>query len=111
MEKQFGKILAVLMVVGLVYAGVSYAAFTSSVRQNTYQGNKRVVYGIFNNTTGTQGGNIDTGLTVVDWCDVNQDATQASNIAVDERFPIVGANVTIVTNNASVSGNFKAEGW
>ena len=42
-------------------------AFSSSISKRTAMGNKRVNYGTFSQASGDTGGNIDTGLAVVEY--------------------------------------------
>jgi len=75
-------------------------------------GDRYEVYGTFTNGSGDTGGDVKTGLRVVEWFDIQEKgaAVVANRSTVDEDFPLVGGDVTIVTDD-NVDGYWKARGY
>lgn len=86
-------------------------AFTNAVVGRTVMGNKRVTYGTYTSADGSTGGNIDTGLTVVDDIQLQSggSAVKASAPSLNETLPCDGSAVTIVSV-ANEVGTWKAFG-
>ncbi len=86
-------------------------AFTSAITGRIVMGNKRVTYGTYTSADGSTGGNIDTGLTVVEDMQLQSggNAVKASAPVVNETLPCDGSAVTIVTV-ADETGTWKATG-
>ena len=89
-------------------------AFTSTVKDQTVFGNKRIVTGVYDNSVGaTTGGDIATGLARVDGIILQPygAAVGTNQAVINETFPLVNSTgaVTIVTD-ASQVGEFIAWG-
>jgi len=86
-------------------------AFTYTILGQTIFGNKRIVYGTFASADGSTGGDIETGLTVLEnlQCTLTGAAAAANALAINETFPLSGGVATIVTI-ANLSGTFLAIG-
>lgn len=89
-------------------------AFTSVVTNvvPNVEGAKKTVKGTFANTSGSTGGDINTGLTVCEELVLQHtgSAVVASAPVVNETFPVAGSAVTIVTV-ADTSGIWVAKGY
>ena len=87
-------------------------AFASAVTEMSVFGNKRVHFGTYVSTDGTQGGDIDTGLRSCEMMLLQgvAAAVTASTPTVNATLPIAGSAVTIVTI-ADVSGRWMAVGY
>jgi hypothetical protein len=77
-------------------------AFTSTINNNgasDIAGTKRIVTGTFENTSGTAGGDIATGLRRVEFFSAQHtgSAVVASAPVANETFPLSSGVVTIVT--------------
>lgn len=74
-------------------------AFSSTITDNGAMGNKKVNMGTYANGSGDTGGNIDTGLNVVEHIQLQPkgSAVIATAPVVNETLPIAGNAVTIVT--------------
>jgi len=84
-------------------------AFTSTITVRTVMGDKRVTSGTFNGG-GDNGGDVDTGLTFVDYMSLTPLTTPpAAAPAVDETLPVSGGAVTIACG-ADVDGYWFAIG-
>ena len=81
-------------------------AFVDTVTSSTVQGNKRVVYGTAVNGSTDSGGDIDTGLTHIDFFSIY--CTSHLNSA-QPKVTISGGTVTIVTSDGADYA-WKAEG-
>jgi hypothetical protein len=86
-------------------------AFISAITEKTVFGNKRIHKGTFENTGGSTGGDIETGLQRVDFIHLQHSGASAvaSAPAVNETLPLVGGAVTIVTTG-DADGYWSAEG-
>lgn len=86
-------------------------AFTSAIIGRTVMGNKRVTYGTYTSASGSTGGDIDTGLTVVDDIQLQAggSAVKTDGAVINETLPCDGSAVTIVTVADEV-GTWKAFG-
>jgi len=87
------------------------ASFTDTILKRTVFGDKKVILGKFVNAGGSTGGDIATGLTVVDQVILQHvgSAVVASAPVVNETLPLSSGDVTIVTV-ANTSGTFMAIG-
>lgn len=85
--------------------------FASTITEQWVAGNKRHAKGTFTGAGGSVGGDIDTGLRYVEALSMTPTgaAIAADQCAVNEVFPIVGPNVTVVTT-ANTVGNWEAHG-
>lgn len=85
-------------------------AFSYTITSQTVFGDKRVVYGTFTNAGGSSGGDIETGLRIVDQMILQHTGSAVVTDApiVNETMPCTGT-VTIVTV-ADKSGTFLAIG-
>lgn len=74
-------------------------AFASAITEKFVIGDRRLHIGTFTNTSGTAGGNIDTGLEECQSLILQHtgSAVVASAPVVNETLPVDGAAVTIVT--------------
>jgi len=75
-------------------------AFTSTITETSVFGNKRVAYGTFTNTSGSTGGDIDTGLNRVDIMHLQTTGSPApasSSPSINETFPLASAIASAVT--------------
>jgi len=86
-------------------------AFTYTILGQTIFGDKRIVYGTFTSNGGSTGGDILTGLTVLEnlQCTLRGASAAANALAINETFPLSGGAATIVTL-ADLSGTFLAIG-
>ena len=88
-------------------------AFVSAIisEGRSIQGDKRVIYGTYTNTSGSTGGDIVTSLSRVDGITITQTGSAITTGApvVNESFPLSKGDVTIVTD-ADADGIWKAEG-
>ena len=87
-------------------------AFAFTITKQTVQGDRDVVYGTFTNGSGDTGGNITTGLRVVEFFEMQHTGSAVvSDVPVaNETFPLAGATpVTIVTVD-NADGLWKATG-
>jgi len=73
-------------------------AFSSTITATFVAGSKRIAFGTFTNASGDTGGDITTGLAVVDamWLQYSGTAVVADAPVINETFPLTTA-VTIVT--------------
>ena len=88
-------------------------AFTSTISSGgAVIGNKRARWGTFASTASDTGGNIDTGLRIVEFIFLQQtgSAVTADAPVVNETLPVAGSAVTIVTT-ADATGNWFAIGY
>ncbi len=88
-------------------------AFSSTISANaTVMGNKRVRFGTFTSDGGSTGGDIDTGLRIVEAIFLQQKAAAvvADAPVVNETLPCAGSAVTIVTT-ANAVGYWMAVGY
>lgn len=85
-------------------------AFTHTSEKTVF-GNKRIVTGVYTNTSGSTGGNIVTGLSQVDavFLQPKGSSILANQPVVNEALPLNGGDVTIVTT-ADEIGSFIAVG-
>lgn len=76
-------------------------AFTSTILSRTVFGNKVVSYGTYTSTGGSTGGNIDTGINVVEMMLLTPKGTSVgtNESVVNETYPVAGSAVTIVTDS------------
>jgi hypothetical protein len=83
--------------------------FSSTITGTYVMGNKRVAYGTYN-CTGATGGDVSTGLGVIEQFYLQPEGGTVSSdaSAVNETFPLTTA-VTIVTDNGEV-GYWRAIG-
>lgn len=85
-------------------------AFTSTITERFYIGNKAAARGTFTSDSGSTGGDVNTGLR---YCEsiyfVPQTSAPAGQCAVNETLPVAGSAVTIVTS-ADVVGYWEAIG-
>jgi len=88
------------------------ATFTPVILKQTVQGNRKVSYGTFANSNGATGGEVLTGLSIVEFFELQHTGSSVvSDVPVaNETFPLVGGSVTIVTV-ADTSGIWKAIGY
>lgn len=85
-------------------------AFSYTLDGRTIFGNKWVAWGTFTNGASDTGGDIDTGLAVVEAMFLQETGNAvASASACNETFPVSGGVVTIVTD-AGVDGLWFAIG-
>jgi hypothetical protein len=87
-------------------------AFASTISEYYNQGSKKVTRGTFTNGAGDSGGDIDTGLEMCQFIELQQTgaAAVATAPAVNETLPAAGSAITIVTT-AGADGNWRAEGY
>ena len=87
-------------------------AFTFTIQGQSVFGNKRVVFGTFASSGGSTGGDIGTGLSVLETLQLTHTgaAAPANAPAINETFPLNGGVATIVTI-ADTSGTFLAIGY
>jgi len=83
----------------------------SHTKNQTVFGNKRIVYGVYTNSGGSTGGDIDTGLNVVEFISLQPKGTSilANEPVVNETLPLDSGSVTIVTT-ANEVGSYLALG-
>lgn len=76
-------------------------AFASAVTGVNYFGNKKIVWGTYTNGSGDTGGDIATGLSTVDYLDLQSKGSSviATAPVVNETFPLSNSTgaVTVVT--------------
>lgn len=75
-------------------------AFTSDIVGRSVMGNKRIAWGTYTSASSSTGGDIVTGLELVESMQltVKKNAIQVSGgPVIDETFPVAGSAVTIVT--------------
>ena len=107
-------LLIIFCVIAICLIAINaFAAFSSTVSENTVFGNKRIVIGTYSSADGlgTTGGDIETGLNRVDILVLQPHGSSvATNAPVtNETFPLESGDVTIVTD-ASQTGYFWAVG-
>lgn len=87
-------------------------AFAYTVQGRTVFGNKKIVYGTYVSSGGSTGGDIVTGLTVLENLQLTQTGSAVTTGApvVNETFPLAGGSATIVTD-ANAAGQFVAIGY
>ena len=86
-------------------------AFTSNIEDRTVYGNHRVHQGTFTNTSGSTGGNIETGLSRIITLHLQPGGSSVTSnqAVVNETFPLSAGDPTIVTD-ADVDGTWIAHG-
>jgi hypothetical protein len=86
-------------------------AFSGTVTGKSVFGNKKIRMGTFASTSGSQGGDINVGLSMVEYFTaiVNSTSTASAKVAVNETFPVSGAAITLVTD-ANATGYWQALG-
>ena len=86
-------------------------AFAYTIDTQTVFGNKRVIMGTFTNGAGDSGGDIVTGLQVVDFATLQStgDTVIAAAPTINETFPSAPGTLTIV-NTANEDGIWMAIG-
>lgn len=75
-------------------------AFASTIEGRSVFGNKRVAWGTYTSSASGTGGNIDTGLELVEYIQLQEigSAVQvAGGAVVNEALPVDGSAITIVT--------------
>ena len=75
-------------------------AFTSAISGSSVFGNKRCAWGTYTSAASSTGGDIDTGLEIVEHIQLTVKASAiqvAGGPVVNETLPIAGSAVTIVT--------------
>ena len=75
-------------------------AFTSTIEGRTVFGNKRVAWGTYTSASSSTGGDIDTGLELVEYIQLQEIGTAvqvAGGAVVNEALPVDGSAITIVT--------------
>ena len=87
-------------------------AFTFTIQGQTVFGNKRIVFGTFASSSGSTGGDINTGLSVLETLQLSHTGTTApaNAPAINETLPLNGGVATIVTI-ADTTGTFLAVGY
>lgn len=87
-------------------------AFAYTITDQTYFGDKKVVFGTFTNGGSDTGGDISTGLTNCEGITLQHtgSAVVVSAPVANETFPVAGGAVTIVTV-ADADGVFMAWGY
>lgn len=85
--------------------------FDSSITDEiaTVFGDKKMTYGTYTCESGDTGGDVDTGLKIVEQFFIQPTGGTASTSSVNETLPVAGSAVTIVTAD-NVSGNWMAIG-
>jgi len=85
-------------------------AFSNTKIQNVF-GNKKVVTGVYTNTASSTGGEVDTGLSVVEafFLTPKGSAVSSDQSVFNETLPLNSGDVTIVTTADEV-GSFVAIG-
>lgn len=86
-------------------------AFTVSITRRTVIGNLRMVVGVYTSADGSTGGDITTGLSRVEACQLQPKGSSvlANQPVVNETMPLASGDVTIVTT-ANEIGTFVAYG-
>lgn len=89
-------------------------AFSSAITRTVQNvvGDRKIVHGTYTNTSGSTGGNIDTGLAVCEFIMLQPtgSAVVASNPVVNETLPVAGSAITVV-NTADEDGYWMAYGY
>jgi hypothetical protein len=87
-------------------------AFTYTILGRTVFGNKRIVYGTYASSSSSTGGDILTGLRVLEAITITQKGSAVTTGApvVNETLPLAGGAATIVTD-ADGTGSFIAIGY
>ena len=87
-------------------------AFAYTISDQTFFGDKKIVFGTFTNGGADTGGDIVTGLTNCEGIILQStgSAVVASAPVANETFPVAGGSVTIVTT-ADEDGIFMAWGY
>lgn len=75
-------------------------AFTVTSKEETVFGNKRIVTGVYTNTSSSTGGELTTGLNEIIHVTLQPkgSAVIATASVVNETLPLTGSDVTIVTS-------------
>ena len=85
-------------------------AFTHTIKSRDATAKHRIHHGTFTNTSGSTGGDIETGLEVVEHITFCVEGAAVGNaVSVNETLPCAGNAVTIVTD-ADVDGTWLAFG-
>ena len=86
--------------------------FTVTITKQTVEGDRKVAYGTFVAASSNTGGEVITGLGVVETFSIQETgaAVIASRSTANESFPLVGGSVTVVVV-ADTSGLWKAVGY
>jgi hypothetical protein len=87
-------------------------AFTVTILKETVFGDQRVVQGKYVNDGGSEGGDISTGLVMVEMVALQPAGTAVATnqSVVNETLPLAGGAVTIVTD-ANQTGYFEIKGY
>ncbi len=87
-------------------------AFSFTIIRQTVQGDRKVVYGTFTNST-SSGGDITTGLRVVENFSMQMiDTAVVTDVPVaNETFPLGGATAVTIVTVADKNGLWRAEGY
>ncbi len=87
-------------------------AFSFTITRQTVEGDRKVVYGTFTNAGGTTGGDITTGLRVVE--DFQMQHTGSAVVTdvpvANETFPLTGGTAVTIVTVANTAGLWRAEG-
>lgn len=86
--------------------------FTVTIQKRTVFGDQKVVQGKYVSAGGSTGGDIATGLSVVESVSLQPQGTSvtANQSVVNETLPLASGTVTIVTD-ANQTGYFEAKGY
>jgi hypothetical protein len=86
--------------------------FSSTITSYSKSGDKIVTRGTYTNGSGDTGGDIDTGLTVCEFIQLQPSGSSviATAPVVNETLPVAGSAVTVVTAD-NEDGYWRAEGY
>lgn len=87
-------------------------AFSTTETARYVSGNRWVVTGIYTNSGGGTGGDIETGLGLVEHVDLQPkgSAVVANAPAVNETLPLANGGVVTIVTAADEVGNYRIEG-
>jgi len=87
-------------------------AFSSTITSYSKAGDKMVTRGTYTNGNGETGGDIDTGLAICEFIQLQPSGSSAIATApvVNETLPVAGSAVTVVTAD-NEDGYWRAEGY
>lgn len=88
-------------------------AFSFTITRQTWEGDRKVVYGTFTNTGGSTGGDIVTGMQVVELIELQHTGSAVVSDApvANETFPLTGRTPVTIVTAADKSGLFRAVGY
>lgn len=88
-------------------------AFSYSIIYQTWEGDRKVIYGSYTNTESSTGGDVTLGLNVVEHFQMQPtgSAVETDEAVANETFPLTGSTPVTIVTVANGCGLFRAVGF